>query len=345
MPYFPILGKAIGIFANVVWRDPSHYSIYVDCFDPFVRGSIIVFMNKNFLIIGVIGLLALVGGGAVLMQKSGDTGAMPMSVSQGIAKIFNAECRYNDEELCKFMNNWKMPSEYSMRSTMTSKASPTSEFESRVKGEDSHVIMKEGGKVTHESMMIGGVDYIKDLSDGAWWKIAKEKAKDLPGDEMVESVDYDFTEKMEEVEDKTIYVRIGVEACGNLQCYKYQIVDPENKTTKEFIWFDDKDYLMQKTRSEEIGGDMSITEVVTTYENVTIAVPAPVKEGTALDAYGASSGMSKAEIAELKKQQLEAEKMGAEYMKSMNSGDMGGASGEMTWEAPPENVPQEETAY
>ncbi len=295
-------------------------------------------MNKQYLIFGAIGVIVLATGGFLLMQKGNATGGVANSVTQGMAKLFNAECRYNDAELCKFMNDWEMPTEYAMRLTMTSKGGPKTEFESIIKGEDSHTTMKESGKVIQELITLSGVDYIKDLSDGKWWKVPKEKATETPAEDMIE-VDYDFTEKMQEVEDKTTYVRIGMDACGSAQCYKYEVVDPANKTLKEFIWFDDEDYLMRKKRSEEIGGEMSVSEVENTYGNMTIVTPAPVKEGTALDVYGASSGMSKAEIEQMKKDQVEAEKEAASYMKMMNnpsaSGDM-----QMQWGTSPD-MPQD----
>lgn len=246
----------------------------------------------------------------------GQGGVGSTVVEKGMGMIFNAECRYKDAELCKFMNNWKQPSEYTMHSTMTAKNTPKMEFNSAIDGDDNHTTMTENGKVTHETISLAGIEYVKDLSDGKWWKIIDEKTASDPKEEMME-VDFDFTKKMETVEDKTTYVRIGIEACGTLECYKYQVVDPANTRTKEFIWFDNKDYLMQKMRSEEIGGDMAVSEFVTTYGNVTISVPSPIKEGSTLDVYGAASGMSPAEIEALKKQQVEAEKAAAEYLKSM----------------------------
>ena len=274
-------------------------------------------MNKNYLIAGVVGALVLIGGGAALTMR-GDGGVTAMPQMMGM--LFNAECRYQDAELCKFMNNWKQPTEYSMHSVMSSKSTPTMEFTSMIKGEDSHTIMSESGKVTYDMITLAGADYMKDLKDEQWWKITKEKASPIPED--LGKVEYDFTEKMTEVEDKTTYVRIGMEACGSSQCYKYQIVDPENQTTKEFIWFDNKDYLMRKMRSEEVGGDMAISEIETKYEKVNITAPSPVKEGSALDVYGAQSGMSKAEIEQLKKDQAQMEKDMAEYMKTMEDGGM-----------------------
>jgi hypothetical protein len=62
---------------------------------------------------------------------------------------------------------------------------------------------------------------------------------------------------------------------------------------------------------------MTVSEIETTYGNVTISAPSPVKEGTVLEAYGASAGMTKAEIAEMKKMQAEAEKANAEYLENM----------------------------
>ncbi len=276
-------------------------------------------MNKQYLIFGVVGALLLIGGGVVLMPKGGESGA-PSLLTQEVAKLFNAECRYKDAELCKFLNNWSMPSEYSMTSTMTSRTTPKMEFESRVNGADSHTVMKEAGKLTHESITLAEVEYLKDLSDGKWWKIVKEKAKiQESSNEINIKSDHDFTTKMEEVEDKTTYARLGIEACGKSKCYKYEVLDPENKETKEYIWFDDEDYLMRKTRTEEVGGDLSVSEMETNYDRVKISVPLPIKEGTALDAYGAASGMSKEEIGQMKKDQAAMEKEAALYLKSNNS--------------------------
>lgn len=275
-------------------------------------------MYKHYLIIGGVVAVLLLSAGAIVMTQSGKEGGMSTMMGQGVAKLFNAECRYDDPELCKFINNWNMPSEYSMYSIMTGAKSPTIEFESRVDGDDSHTIMKDGGTVTHESINLGGVDYIKDLTDNVWWKIVKEEGVEQPIAEAIE-IDYNFTEKMEMVEDKTTYVRIGMEACGKAQCYKYQVIDPENNSTKEFIWFDDEDYLMRKMRSEEQGGAMSVSEITTTYGNITISTPSPVKEGTVLDAYGASAGMSKSDIAEMKKMQADVEEANAEYLKYLEN--------------------------
>ena len=305
-------------------------------------------MNKQYLIFGVVGVLLLMGGGVALLSKGGESVVAPSLLTQGVTKLFNAECRYKDAELCKFLNNWSMPTEYTMTSIMTSKTNPKMEFMSRVNGTDSHTIMKEADKLTHESISLSEIEYQKDLSDGKWWKIAKEKTKTPESsNEISIKTDHDFTKKMEEVEDKTTYVRLGTEPCGKSACYKYQVIDPKNKFTKEYIWFDDEDYLMRKTRTEEIGGDLSVSEMETKYERVKISVPAPVKEGTALDAYGASSGMSKAEIEQLKKDQAAMEKEAALYLKSNNS-IAPNRQAEMAWEAPPEmstDTPNQEVAY
>lgn len=301
-------------------------------------------MTKQYLIIGVVATL-LIGSGAFAMMSRGDSNPLSSVVATGVTKLFNAECRYNDAELCKFMNNWDMPSEYAMHATMSSKSASKTEYISRVNGEDTHMIMKESGKVTHESITLAGTNYIKDFSDGAWWKIMPEKIKDNPAmPEHRVTEEFNYGEKMTEVEDKTTYVRLGMETCGDAECYKYQIFDPENKETKEYIWFDKKDYLMRKSLSEEILGDMSISESIMSYGNIVIATPAPVKEGTSLDAYGSSSSMSKTEIAELKKQQLEGERAAAEYMKTGNWGGMN-AQTETSYEMPPQEPSGDQVVY
>jgi outer membrane lipoprotein-sorting protein len=76
-------------------------------------------------------------------------------------------------------------------------------------------------------------------------------------------------------EDKTTYKSLGKEACGNLNCFKYEVIDPEQADQKNFIWFDDKDYQLRRSRTETPDG---ASEMTFEYDNVNIGEPSPVQE-------------------------------------------------------------------
>src|SRR6185436_16263771 len=119
----------------------------------------------------------------------------------------------------------------------------------------------------------------------------------------------DFSEDLEE--DTTQYKNLGTEACGSYTCFKYQIIYKDDSGSKEYWWFDNKEYRLRKMRVE--GSDGSVTEMSYTYGSIDIREPSPVKEGSMMDAAMSNSGMSASEQAEMKKQMDEAQKAMKEY--------------------------------
>jgi hypothetical protein len=249
-------------------------------------------MNTK-LIIGAIAGVVILGGATYAFMGKGGNSIVP--TLPGMASAI--PCPYDDKDLCKFMMNQKEMKEYTVKSTVTVKGEKPTENFVEMKGKNMRMVAKEGGKEVMVSITIDDVDYMKDMEDGKWWKITHEKIE--PG-MLPDASEYDFDyDKSDVPEDKTTYKLIGKEACGNFQCFKYEIVDPANTDSKEFIWFDDKEYLLRKTRSESTGSNGMISEMEMGYTAVNIQAPTPVKEGSMFEASAKASGMSSDEIKQM----------------------------------------------
>jgi hypothetical protein len=134
------------------------------------------------------------------------------------------------------------------------------------------MVMSEGGKEGYNVITIGDITYTKDYADNKWWKQKQVK------EDIKKEFDFKFDDKdeREEVEDKTTYKKLDKESCGDRQCFKYEVINPDFADTKEFIFFDDREYLVRKMRTE--GKDGEVTESEFTYSGVSVSEPSPTKE-------------------------------------------------------------------
>jgi hypothetical protein len=240
------------------------------------------FMPKNsqkgfapIIIIVVIAIVVAAGvGGFVLLNK----GKLPSlnSVKDSVSQaVTGAKCDYDDKDLCKFITNWKVASSYKVTMTTTVKDGSKSDSIFELSGEDKfHMVASDKGKEVYNVITLGDTTYTKDYTDNKWWK--QKATKDTTS--VKDDVEFKVGESTDsgKVENKTTYKSLGKEACGSLQCFKYQVIEPEITDTTEYIWFDDKDYLLRKVRSE--GKDGTTTEMIYSYDKVTITEPTPTKE-------------------------------------------------------------------
>lgn len=217
-------------------------------------------------VVGVVGFVALrvVNKDKSINNKAADT----------VARIAaSKECmnEFNDQDLCKFLNSWNTNQKFKLESS-TAAEGKTSKTVMTVDGDKSY--MKIDGEFAMEVITIGDTTYTK--AGDTWWKqtAKKPEATESP----VSKDDFKFEEPKEGSQEKdlTKYEKVGKEACGNLNCFKYKVVDPKNTETTEHIWFDDKDYLIRKTLSESKDGTKS--ESLFSYDNISVTPPSPVKE-------------------------------------------------------------------
>lgn len=233
-------------------------------------------MKKRFLSLAfAASALILVGAGcAATSEKPEQAAPSAQAPSQApeVAPGIAAKCPYDDADLCKFMLNWKEAPSYKATATSKTPGQPMMEtsVEQAAGGKDMHMVGKENGKVASEFISLAGTTYMKDLPSGTWLKFPpQEQTGESPtAAEPQVKVTYDDSGDIEK--DLTSYEKEGTEACGTSTCFKYKVVDPAASDV-QYLWFDDKQYMLRKMRTESKDGgyyEMSIE-----YGPVTIAPP------------------------------------------------------------------------
>lgn len=221
-------------------------------------------------IILVVLVLAAAGfvGWWVWKNNDGSDSTVDKSIRDAIK---NAKCDYDDKDLCKFFTGWEAQGSYEYRATATQdgKASKTTV---KTQGKDKFY-MKLEGEVAYEIIQIGNVLYTK-AADGTWWK---QTLPENQANTYKDNGETTFTQPDSEESEaaKITYKKIGKEKCGELTCFKYQVVDPSDTKTTTYLWFDDKDYQLRRmqTSNETYSFDSTYS-----YNKVTVSEPSPVKD-------------------------------------------------------------------
>lgn len=218
-------------------------------------------------ILAVVGVLALAAVAYFLFFRSGSSSGSGLL---GASKL-NSSCKYNDPDLCKFVNNWKEIKYFTVNSTSTFEGKPIKMVLKSVGDDRSQIINYEGDSEGANIITIDKDTYTKDYTDNKWVKTTQEASTN-------ENItkDFNFDDKAGLAKDQTTYKKIGTEACGKLTCLKYQVIDPSLPDSTDYILFDDKQYLLRKTIS--IGRDGNRAEAEFDYSKISIDVPSPVKE-------------------------------------------------------------------
>jgi polyhydroxyalkanoate synthesis regulator phasin len=239
----------------------------------------------QIILIAVVGVLIAGAVGYGYFSKKGLSGSKSglSNFSLG-GPILNSNCKYNDPNLCKYINRSLGADFYKNglagKSLTTDKSGKKSEsvFEFQGNG-NTHFISTSDGKEVWNIITIGNIRYAKDYTDNKWWKQVEENVKEGDSNmfdtkKMKEEIMKDFKEK----EDKTEYRKVGEEPCGNLTCFKYQVINSQLKNTTQYIYFDNKEYLMRKMLLVE---ESYSSETEFSYGNIDIKEPSPVKEAKA----------------------------------------------------------------
>lgn len=240
-----------------------------------------------FIAIAVLVLTSLAAGYFLLFPNKTSSPLASIKVpgvKLPVQLTLNPKCKFKDDDLCKYINKYsdmaKFDSGFSGKSITTDPKGKKTQSIWEMEGDGkSHFVTYDGEKETFNTIIIGESTYTKDQNDGKWWKYVATKDKNGANTNLFNPEDLKnrFQESMKDVEDKTTYKKAGKEQCGKLTCLKYQIVNPEFSDSKEFVYFDDREYLIRKMRIEMQDG--SITETLFDYNKVAIKEPSPVKEG------------------------------------------------------------------
>jgi outer membrane lipoprotein-sorting protein len=228
-------------------------------------------------VLAVIFILIAVGGaGYYVMTKNKDTASNGNSIlSNEEQDLIEKECKQqiDDDDFCRFASNWSFGGEYKII-VKTSGGDGSGTFTSEVNGDNSSTVMVSDNGEESRFIYLNGTSYVYDSESEVWIKYPSvdESIGNLT-DEYVNEFDFDESDVPEE--DRTEYKSLGKEACGDRNCFKYQIIDPASPNSEQYVWFDDKDYAMRKFVSIDDG---VTTEMTIEYQSVVINEPSPVEE-------------------------------------------------------------------
>lgn len=240
---------------------------------------------KKYKILLVV-VLVVVAGGVWLATKSdggsGSSGSTAKS-SSSVNKEVQDKCKadVNDELFCKFAGHFASVGDYKVTVNTTDQSGASVlELASDSKG-NSTMLVKQNGQEQGSVIVFSGTTYSKDYTDGTWFKFSSsDTTKPAALDLKKEFVKGDF--KAEDGQ-KIDYKNVGTEKCGNLNCHKYQVVDPTKQGEEGFIWFDTKDYLLRRVtiKNSDTNTDMSLS-----YSAVNISAPSPTKDAPSAGSSG-----------------------------------------------------------
>jgi outer membrane lipoprotein-sorting protein len=232
------------------------------------------------IIVVVVGGIGLVGWRVMSAQKDKDSGTKSSTASSVVSdSAALAAClkEVNDKNLCKFASGYKLDGvAYHAKFTTTgSDGTSTSEMDTDSKTNTS-MTTTQGGKELMASISLNGTTYIKDETSGTWLKYPPADNSAPKTDNPTSDVKVDTNDITEK--NTITYKSLGKEACGNLTCYKYQVVDTTQPKSEQFIWFDTKEYRLQRWTNKD---DQGTTDMTITYKSVNIKAPSPVKDFSA----------------------------------------------------------------
>ncbi len=242
------------------------------------------------MIVVVVVVLAAIGvvGWKMTQKDSVTKNATPAEK----AAISACEKTLNDKDLCKFTGNYnldKLP--YKVVITSTGASAGTLTMLSDGKG-NTQLTSAGAGASSFDSISLNGDTYLKG-EDGTWVKYPKSSSSPTPAEtNPTGNLKFDTSAAAIAASGIT-YKKIGKEACGSLTCIKYQVIDKATPGTTQFFWFDTKDYRMERYSTKDA---TSSTDMVITYQAVTIKAPTPVKDFS-LSSTGADSAAAQAAAA------------------------------------------------
>lgn len=243
------------------------------------------------LIAVVVVVIAAVAGYFIMGSKgkAGTAGILPKVNLPGVG--LNANCELKDPELCKYVDKTTkmmatIDSGFSGRSVTADKTGKKNETVWEMQGNKTHFQSTENGKEAFNTITIGDTTYTKDLTDGKWFKFtAKTGSSSSGGLFNVEEIKNTMQDTIKEMKDSTTYKAMGKAPCGKLTCFKYQIIVASLPSSQEFLYFDDREYMMRMMETSDTYGT---TTTYFEYNPVSISAPSPVKEGQGFNLYDPS---------------------------------------------------------
>lgn len=235
-------------------------------------------MKKNIPVILVVVLLLVAGAYYFFSQKNNPQKAEEMAEKAALSEML-ANCKY-DQEICSyFLSQAKaMEKGVIINTTANLENYGTTTSEMKLSGNDMEINSYKDGELESSMISFAGVTYFKDLKDGSWYSMGN--AGEDVGNPRENLMEIQSTYNEENL-DMQIN-KVGSEACGNLTCDKYEMIDLlGEEESRSYVWIDSKEHLARKMEFIFQGGS-NVMEYK--YEAVQITKPSPIKEMPAFDA-------------------------------------------------------------
>ena len=233
-------------------------------------------LGQVVVIIFVVAVIAAIGFiGWQIMQKNKTSN--PAS-SSPVAKATDTACLkvYNDKTLCNAeaasVNFDKLA--YTAIDTSVDAQGQTSKITMSNDGKGDTSMTMEGGSQAFSSIQIGSTSYTKSPGSTSWTKYTSAPTTTNPSKDLKTQFSDTNTPAAKLIQ----YKDLGKDACGNVTCVKYQVVDPATPGTN-YVWFSTKDYSLMRWYGKSADG--STNDFAITYGAVKITAPSPVVNASA----------------------------------------------------------------
>jgi hypothetical protein len=225
-------------------------------------------------IIAVVVIVGAIGGvGYYVYSQNSSDSSSDRSLSQAEQKAIEAECtkEIDDKDFCKFASNFTLDGNYRMNVQSFGENEGTFLLELDSQGNSS--IKAQSPEGNYEFVQFNNATYSREDGSETWIKFPQspETESITSGVDELTFDETDFADL-----DTSEYVNEGKEACGNLTCFKYRIIDSASPELVQYLYFDDKEYKLRKFSSIENG--QLTAEGTLEYVNVVISEPTPFEE-------------------------------------------------------------------
>jgi hypothetical protein len=190
-----------------------------------------------------------------------------------------ADCKYDKEVCAYFVAQAKAMEKGVVINTVANMNSyGTSTSEMKMNDDDMEMNSYKDGQLESSMISFDGVTYFKDLKDGSWYSMGNSGENIGDPKESLAEIQATYNEENLDMQIK----KVGSEACGNLTCDKYEIIDTMGEDgSTSYVWIDTKEHLARRMEFSFEGGS-NVMEYK--YESVQISKPAPIKEMPMFDA-------------------------------------------------------------
>jgi hypothetical protein len=229
----------------------------------------------HILIAVVVLVVAAAAGFAVwkfVLNKNDEPAVLKNASAEVTAAETACMTKYNDQDLCTFIAV-QTASPFDKAATVitmagTDSAGAASNIVMQSDGNGNSKTIMTGDGTTYNAITLNDISYYQTETDGPWITYGADTTSDTATTE--DSGLTSFIDSM----DTTTYTKLAKEACGNLTCFKYQVIDTEQTGTL-YAWFDTEDYLLRQFYQSDDSGSFTMT---ITYQAVTIPTPSPVED-------------------------------------------------------------------